>query len=72
MKRSSSISAVLLGLALVAACKQGSKVNNGTSDGDAPRRTEQGERHEAPSHAAPDQEQLDSLKQEKLKDKIRD
>lgn len=72
MKRSSSISVALLALSLVAACKQGSKVNNGSGDEDAPRRTVQGGRHEAPQHGAPDQEQLDSLKQEKLKDKQRE
>ncbi|HRD52788.1 MAG TPA: hypothetical protein PKY96_09080 [Flavobacteriales bacterium] len=28
-----------------------------------------GERHEAPAHSAPDQDRIDSLKQEKLKKK---
>lgn len=58
---------------LIASCGPSKKVN-GAHDGapsqEQPQRGGTGERREAPVHGVPDQQELDSLKQEKQKQRL--
>lgn len=60
---------VIAALLLCCCCGQRKTAGDGTGAAPTERHGGTGERGEAPKHNAPDQDRIDSLKQEKLKER---
>ena len=60
---------LMAALLLCCCCGHKKTVGNDAEPDNLERHGVSGERHEAPTHNAPDQDRIDSLKREKLKEK---